>query len=106
METRTWFLYTLRCADGTFYTGITTDLDRRVAEHNSGRGARYTAGRRPVTLLAAWRFPDQGAAQRAEARFRRLPRAQKLALVTQGLSFEGAPLCRDEYATHPRQVAG
>ncbi len=91
METRTWLLYSLRCADGTLYTGVTTDLTRRVAEHNAGRGARYTAGRRPVTLLAAWCFPSQGAAQRAEARFRRLPRARKLALIAQRQSFDGAP---------------
>ncbi|RLC54859.1 MAG: GIY-YIG nuclease family protein, partial [Chloroflexota bacterium] len=75
-----WFLYLLRCADGTLYTGISTDPARRVAEHNAGRGARYTAGRCPVALLATWRFPDRGAAQRAEARFRRLPRARRLAL--------------------------
>ncbi|MFQ6099780.1 MAG: GIY-YIG nuclease family protein [Anaerolineae bacterium] len=92
MGTYTWFLYVLRCADGTLYTGITTDLNRRVAEHNAGRGARYTAGRRPVTLLAAWRFPDRGAAQRAEACFRRLRRARKLALVARGLPFgDGRP---------------
>lgn len=87
MGAHTWFLYVLRCADGTLYTGVTTDLARRVAEHNAGRGARYTAGRRPVTLLAAWRFPDQGTAQRAEVRFRRLPRARKLALVAQELPW-------------------
>ena len=91
MGTRTWLLYSLRCADGTLYTGVTTDLTRRVAEHNAGRGARYTAGRRPVTPLAAWCFPSQGAAQRAEARFRRLPRARKLALIAQRQSFDGAP---------------
>jgi len=90
MRTSTWFLYVLRCADGTLYTGVTTNLARRVAEHNSGRGACYTAGRRPVALLAAWRFPDRGAAQRAEAHFRRLSRARKLALAAQGLAFEGA----------------
>lgn len=91
-----WFFYALRCADDTLYAGVTTDLARRVAEHNAGRGARYTAGRRPVRLVAAWRFPDRGTAQRAEARFRRLTRAQKLALIEQRLPFEGAPSCRDE----------
>lgn len=91
-----WFFYALRCADDTLYAGVTTDLARRMAEHNAGRGARYTAGRRPVRLVAAWRFPDRGAAQRAEARFRRLTRKRKLALIEQRLSFEGAPFCQDE----------
>jgi len=91
METHRWFLYLLRCADGTLYTGVTTDLARRVAEHNGGRGARYTAGRRPVALLAAWCFPDRGAAQRAEYRLRRLRRERKLALAAQELVFAEAP---------------
>ena len=91
-----WFLYALRCADGTLYAGVTTDLARRVAQHNGGRGARYTAGRRPVQLLAAWHFPDRGAAQRAEASFRRLSRAQKLALLKERKPFEGAPLVCNE----------
>jgi putative endonuclease len=95
MGTSTWFMYALRCVDGTLYAGVTTDLARRTAEHNAGRGARYTAGRCPVKLVAAWRFPDRGAAQRAEARFRRLSRARKLALVAQRLSFEGAAFCCD-----------
>ena len=83
----------MRCADDTLYTGVTTDLARREDEHNAGKGARYTAGRRPVALIAAWRFPDRRSAQMAEARFRRLPRAQKLALVAQGRSFEDASFC-------------
>ncbi len=90
---KAWFLYVLRCADGTLYTGVTTDLARREDKHNAGKGARYTAGRRPVALVAAWRFPDRRSAQRAEARFRRLPRARKLALVAQRRSFEDAPFC-------------
>jgi len=96
MKKLTWFLYVLRCADETLYTGITTDLARRVAEHNSGRGARYTAGRRPVAPLAAWRFPDRGAAQQAEYRFRHLRRTRKLALIAQQGPFKGAPFCHDE----------
>lgn len=88
---KAWFLYVLRCADGTLYTGITTDLARREGEHNTGKGARYTAGRRPVMLIAAWRFPDRRSAQVAEARFRRLSRAQKLALVVQNHSCDTLP---------------
>jgi putative endonuclease len=91
--TSVWYCYALRCADDTLYAGVTTDLARRVAQHNAGRGARYTAGRRPVRLVAAWRYPDRGAAQRAEARFRRLTRAQKLMLVARNQPFEGAPFC-------------
>lgn len=96
MAPRDWFLYALRCADDTLYTGVTTDLARRVAEHNAGRGARYTSGRRPVRLVGAWRFPDRGAAQRAEARFRRLPRRRKLQLAAQGNPFEGAAFYHDD----------
>lgn len=96
MGTRDWFLYVLRCADDTFYTGITTDLARRVAEHNGGRGARYTAARRPVKLVGAWCFPDRSAAQRAEARLKRLSRTRKLQLIARELPFEGAAFYHDE----------
>jgi ADP-ribose pyrophosphatase YjhB (NUDIX family)/predicted GIY-YIG superfamily endonuclease len=95
VETPSWVFYVLACADGTLYAGVTTDLARRVAEHNAGRGARYTAGRRPVRPVAAWGFPDRGTAQRAEARFRRLSRAQKLSLVEQPSPFEGGSFCPD-----------
>lgn len=74
----TWQVYLLRCADGTFYTGITTDLARRLGEHNGGAaGARYTRARRPVVL--AWSEPaaDRAAASRREYVVRRLPRAAK-----------------------------
>lgn len=74
----TWHVYLLRCSDDTFYTGITTDLDRRLAEHNTGAaGAKYTRARRPVTL--AWSEPaaDRAAAARREYRVRKLPRAAK-----------------------------
>lgn len=77
-----WRVYLLRCADGTLYTGIAVDLQRRLAQHNGERpgGARYTRGRRPVTLL--WQEPaaSRSAALVREASIKRLPRRAKLAL--------------------------
>ncbi len=78
----TWHVYLLRCADGTFYAGITTDLARRLAEHNAGKaGAKYTRARRPVVL--AWSEPaaDRAAASRREYQVRKLPRAAKETLA-------------------------
>ena len=74
-------VYILKCADGTLYTGWTTDLERRLQAHNSGRGARYTRGRRPVRLAYREEQSDRSAAQRREAAIRRLSRADKLKLV-------------------------
>lgn len=88
-----WFLYLLRCADDSLYTGVTTDLARRLRRHNAGRGGRYTAGRRPVWLVGAWRFSDRASAQRAEARLRRLPRLEKQVLAAAGEPFGHAPFC-------------
>ena len=96
MNSRRWFLYALRCADETLYTGVTTDLLRRLEEHNSGRGARYTSGRRPVRLVGAWPFENQSAAQKAEAQFRRLPRRQKLQHIARKLSVAGSAFYRDD----------
>jgi predicted GIY-YIG superfamily endonuclease len=76
-----WFLYVLRCGDGTLYTGVTTDVERRLAEHAAGRGARYLRGRGPLVLLRAWEYPDERAAKRAEARVKRFPRTRKLSMV-------------------------
>ncbi len=75
------FVYILECADGTFYTGWTTDLERRVAQHNTGRGASYTRSHRPVKLVYWEEHPDRGSAQRRELALKRLPRARKLALI-------------------------
>ena len=74
-------VYILRCADGTLYTGWTTDLERRLRAHNSGRGARYTRGRRPLRLVYWEKQPTRSAAQRREAAIRRLSRASKLKLI-------------------------
>lgn len=76
-----WFVYMVRCADGSLYTGCTNNLTRRVAAHNDGKGARYTRSRRPVTLVFRRRVKDRGAALSQEARLKRLTRAEKLALV-------------------------
>jgi putative endonuclease len=78
-----WFVYILRCADDTLYTGITTNVERRLAEHNAGTasGARYTRSRRPVELLYAEPASDRAQAGRREAAIKRLERTAKLALV-------------------------
>lgn len=77
-----WWVYILRCADGSLYTGITTDVVRRLAEHNGdgGVGARYTRGRRPVELLYAESAGNRAEAARREAAIKRLDRERKLAL--------------------------
>jgi putative endonuclease len=82
MPAPAWFVYILRCADLTLYTGITTDVERRLAEHNAGTGARYTRARLPVELIHAEPAADRSSASRREAAIKRLPRAAKLALVT------------------------
>ena len=74
-------VYILECADGTLYTGWTTDLERRLQAHNSGRGARYTRGRRPVSVAYREEQSDRSTAQRREAAIRRLSRADKLKLI-------------------------
>lgn len=78
-----WYVYLLRCADGSLYTGIATNPERRRRQHNGelAGGARYTRGRRPVTLVwtEAWR--DRSGAQRREAAIRRLSRREKLRLA-------------------------
>jgi len=77
-----YYLYILQCADETLYTGITTDLARRVAEHNEKKlGAKYTAGRRPVRLVYAKKFKNRSSALREEARVKKLKREDKMALI-------------------------
>ena len=63
-----WFVYILRCGDGTLYTGIATDTERRLAEHRAGLGAKYTRGRGPLTLVYRERCPDRSAALRRAVR--------------------------------------
>jgi len=75
--TTVWYLYLVECADGTLYTGITTDVEGRVAAHNSAKGARYTRSRLPVVLAAWTRVGTKSQALRAEFALKRLPREKK-----------------------------
>lgn len=79
-----WYVYMLRCGDGSLYTGSTTDVERRLREHQGGTGARYTRSHPPVTLAYTEEVPDRSAAQRREAAIKKLPRAQKLKLIGKG----------------------
>jgi len=83
--TEAWYVYILRCADDTLYTGITTDVPRRVAEHNAHDrlAARYTRARRPVQLVYAERSADRASAGKREAAIKKMSRADKLALLSQ-----------------------
>ena len=74
------FVYIVRCADGTLYTGWALDVAARVKMHNAGRGAKYTRPRRPVKLIHSERLPTRAAAMKRERQVKRLPRARKLEL--------------------------
>jgi putative endonuclease len=78
------WVYLLRCRDGSLYTGWTTDVTRRLAQHQAGTASRYTAPRRPVALALALPMADRTAARREEARIKRLTRAEKVRLVAGG----------------------
>jgi putative endonuclease len=78
-----WYVYVLRCGDGSLYTGVARDLQRRLLQHNGelAGGSRYTSGRRPVELLWSETEPDRGAAQRREASIKKMSRDEKLRLL-------------------------
>lgn len=76
-----WSVYILECADQTLYTGITNDLTRRLAEHNAGKGAKYTRGRAPLKLVYHESCEDQGSALRRELQIKALSRTKKMTLI-------------------------
>ena len=80
----TWTVYVARCGDGSLYTGVTTDPDRRLAEHNSGDGSSYTRSRIPVVMVYWESAKDRSGALRRESAIKRLSRAQKEELVARG----------------------
>lgn len=97
-EKKNW-AYLLRCADGSLYAGWTNNLDRRLAAHNAGRGAKYTRSRRPVELAWCEAYPTPGEAMRREAALKRLSRAEKLAITAAWSppgSSEGCPPARKD----------
>jgi predicted GIY-YIG superfamily endonuclease len=76
-----WFVYLLRCADGTLYTGIAKDVNRRCQQHNAGTASRYTRCRLPVELVYQEAHASQGSALRREAAIKALPRRQKESII-------------------------
>lgn len=89
MSQQSWFVYMLRCADGSLYTGVTTDPERRLREHNEDNrlGARYTRARRPVELAWQEMQPGRAEALRREIEIKRLTRRAKLALIAAPARF-------------------
>lgn len=77
-----WYLYIVECRDGTLYTGITDDIPRRMQQHSSGKGAKYTRGRGPVILRYQEICENYSQALRREIQVKRLTRQQKLQLMT------------------------
>jgi len=75
------YVYILKCADGTLYTGWTTDLERRIHAHNSGKGSKFTRSRLPVELIYHEEFADKSDALKRECAIKRLTREQKLTLI-------------------------
>jgi len=82
MKKGIWYVYMVRCNDGTLYTGITNDLENRIEAHNSGKdGARYTRSRRPVTLVYSQQAESKSAAARLEYQIKKLRRSKKNNLI-------------------------
>jgi len=76
-----YFIYIVECADGTYYTGSTNHLERRLRLHNSGNGAKYVRGRTPVRLVYKKRYRSFGSALRAEIKLKSLPRGKKIEMI-------------------------
>jgi len=82
----TWWVYMILCSDNTYYTGITTDLDRRFAQHLSGKGAKYFYGRKPVEFVFKEEGHNRSSASQREAAIKSLTRSQKTVLIQQANS--------------------
>lgn len=93
MAIQKWYLYILRCADDSLYTGITLDLERRFEEHNSNgiKCAKYLRGKQPLTMIYHVEFDDKSSALRAEMRVKKLTKPQKILLATGKLVLQEIP---------------
>ena len=80
---KVWTVYILECGDGTLYTGITDDLERRLRAHSEGKGAKYTRGRGPLILRHREELPDKGAALKREYAIKQLSKPEKMALFAE-----------------------
>ena len=90
MKKYIWHVYMVRCGDGTLYTGITNDLEKRIKAHNSGKdGARYTRARRPVKLVYSEGVESKSAAAKLEYRIKTLTRSKKVELIEDRLKDKG-----------------
>jgi putative endonuclease len=85
------YVYVVECADGTYYTGYTTDVERRVAEHDAGEGAKYTRGRTPVDLVHVERYDTRSAAMSREHEIKSLSRRAKERLIEGDSGDGGGP---------------
>lgn len=81
-EEKSWCLYLIECRNGSYYAGITNDLEARYTAHADGKGARFTRANPPLRLIGSRQYPDRASASRAEAAIKRLPRARKIAFLT------------------------
>jgi putative endonuclease len=91
MESNKHFLYVLECSDATYYTGYTTNLERRIKQHNDGKGAKYTRGRVPVKCIYNEEFPSKSDALKAEYAFKRLNRENKERYMREGKTNDKKP---------------
>ena len=83
-----WYVYIIRCRDNSLYTGIATDVERRLADHLANRGSKYLRGRGPLKLVFKKQVGDKGQALKVESRVKRLPRHKKEALIQTGAGIE------------------
>jgi len=83
-----WYVYIVRCRDGNLYTGIATDVERRMADHLGNKGAKYLRGRGPLKLVFTKKVGEKGRALKVEHQVKRLPRQKKEALIKTGAGIE------------------